>query len=397
MSAIEITCPIANYIAEGSKIDISDYQENSGGHAGNIAYLLGKWGSEVYIASMMGADDYASKIKKDFENANIKTDYIETSYDKKTALSIILLNEQNRFNTAITIANNLKLKKYSFLIEPDVIVSDGNDFQATVSALEKFPKAKSVLMVTKPTNETSELCRYAQNIIFNERSAMMIANIQIDYNNSATLVAVYNKLKQKYDNANIIITLGEKGCVYALNNQVKIIPPINNDIVDTYGAGDIFVGAFCHGLSRNFDIEKNVTFSTIAASFSVTKMTSRASIPSLTEVTSYYEAKMNAQGVANTQAQTNQQSAPQAQATPQQQVASQPAQVQPQAPVKPEVNNQSIAGSDNSLNMNTDVQSAINKQKIVKPAPTNANNSQQTVNPNINQGGNNGNPQNPVS
>jgi len=298
-SILETTCQINEILNEGQKLLLTEKNENGGGHAGNVAYLLGKWGIETYIASMLGADDSAEKIKKEFENIGVRTDFIETSYDKSTGSSLVLINTTNKNNTIFHISSNSFLKKYSFTIEPDVIVTDGNDFNASVAAFDKYPKKLNFLLVSKASNEIMELCRYANNIIFNQSSAEGISNIKIDKNNSSTLVDAYNKLKQKYDRANIIITLGEKGCIYSINGQVKIMPPINLEIVDTNGAGDVFAGAFVYGIAREFGLEKSIAYATIAASMSVTKLTGRMSIPSISEVSNYYDGKFGAQNNPN--------------------------------------------------------------------------------------------------
>ena len=75
-SILEITSQMNDVVIEGNKYRLEEKIECGGGHAGNVAYLLGKWGVETYIASMMGADDAASKIKKEYENIGVKTDYI---------------------------------------------------------------------------------------------------------------------------------------------------------------------------------------------------------------------------------------------------------------------------------------------------------------------------------
>ena len=294
-SLLEITCQINTIITEGVKLPLKEKIETGGGHAGNVAYLLGKWGIETYIASMMGADDTANKIKKEYENIGVKTDYIETSYDKGTSITLSLVNQTNKNNTVFNITNNSPLKKYSFIIEPSVIVTDGNDFNASVAAFDKFSKVPSFLLAGKNSNEITELCRYANYIIFNKKTAEEMTNIIIDYNNSGTLVNAYNKLKQKFSKAEIIITLGEKGSIYALNGQVKIMPPVNVNVEDPNGAGDVFAGAFIYSICRNFDLEKAITYATIASSISTTKLTSRLSIPALTEVSSYYDNKFGSQ------------------------------------------------------------------------------------------------------
>ena len=300
-SLLETTAKINTSLIEGSNIKLQDKTECGGGRAGNIAYLLGKWGVETYIASMMGSDDAASKIKKEYESIGVKTEFIETSFDKGTTTEVVIVNETNKLSTKIKLASNAYLKKYAFGIEPDIIVADGNDFNATVSAFDKFSKVQNYLVINKIDNEILELCRYASNIIFNLTSAEIITNIKIDFNNSSTLVNVYNKIKQKYSKSEIIITLGEKGCIYSINGQVKIMPPVKLDIVDTNGAGDVFAGAYIYSMGRNFGLEKSIAYATIASSLSVGKLTSRLSIPSLTEVSSYYDSKFGAQNNPNTQ------------------------------------------------------------------------------------------------
>lgn len=298
-SLLEITCPINEVIQEGQKLKLEEKVECGGGHAGNAAYLLGKWGVETYIASMMGADDAANKIKKEYEAIGVKTEYIETGYDKQTSQNVVLINKTNKNNTVLEISSKASLKKYSFGIEPNVIISDGNDFNATVSACDKFPNALSILMVNRSNNEITELCKYVKYIIFNKSTAEFVSGIKIDYNDSSTLVNVYNKLKQKYNKAEIIVTLGERGCMYSINAQVKIMPPIRIDLVDSNGAGDAFVGSFAYSMGREFGLEKSLAYATIAASLSTTKMTSRMSFPSLTEVSTYYDNKFGAQNNPN--------------------------------------------------------------------------------------------------
>ncbi len=298
-SILETTCVINELVQEGQKYKLENKVTTGGGHAGNIAYLLSKWGVETYIASMLGADDAADAIKKEYENIGTKTDFLETSYDKQTGESLVIVNETNKNNTVFEIVSNNTLKKYSFNIEPDIIVVDGNDLNASVAALDKFPKVKTFLVASQNTGEVNELGKIVKNIIFNKRIAEAITNQKIDYNDSNTLVNVYNKLKQKYQNAEIVVTLGERGSIYSINGQIKIMPTVISNIVDTNGAGDTFAGAYIYGMAREFGLEKSLAYATIAASLSTTKLTSREAIPTLTEVSTYYDSKFGSQNNPN--------------------------------------------------------------------------------------------------
>lgn len=290
-SCIETTCPIDKQIVEEEEIKITEKYECGGGNAGNIAYLLGKWGVETYIASMLGADDFANKIKKEYETIGVKTDFIETSFDRGTNQKVILVNKTNKSKIALDLNNNTLLKKYAFNVEPDLIVSDGTDYNGSLAAFDRYSKAVSFLSITSPVTETVEMGKYVNYIILNKKSAEAITNIKVDYNESSTIVNIYNKLKQKYQKAEIIVTLGERGCVYSINGQVKIMPTVRVEVVDTYGAGSVFVGAFAYAMGRNFELEKSICYASIASALSTSKMTTRLSIPSLVEVSNYYDEK----------------------------------------------------------------------------------------------------------
>lgn len=294
-SVIETTCVINERIEEGKTIRIDNKTECGGGLAGNVAYLLGKWGVETYIASMLGPDDGASKIKKEYETIGIKTDYLETSYDKKTGQSIVIVNETTKNKTVLDLESNSFLKKYSFGIEPDIVISDGNDFNATVAAFDKYEKIPTYLIVSRFDKEMLELCKYANILFFSQSAAESATNIKFDFNNTATLVSIYNSIKQKYNKSEVIITIGERGCIYSIGGQVKILPPVRVGIVDTNGAKEAFVGGYAYGVLKKFDLEKCLIYGTIAASIATTKLTSRNSLPSLSDVSNYYDSKFGGQ------------------------------------------------------------------------------------------------------
>ena len=298
-SSYETYSEINNSLVEGMTIKQTETQENGGGAAGNISYMLAKWGIESYIASMLGSDDLANKIKKEYEMIGVKTDFNETSYDKGTSKTVIVVNKTNKLNTVIDIPNNAYLKKYGFNIEPDIVISDGYDYGASIHAFDKYNKSISILAVREVNNEIMELGKYVNYIILNKTASEVLANMQIDFNNSSTLVNVYNKIKQRYSKAEIIVTLGERGVMYAINGQVKVMPPIKMDLVCTYSAHSIFTGAFAYGIGRNFGLEKSLLYANIAASLRVNKLSARSGIPSLTEVSNYYDNKFGAQNNPN--------------------------------------------------------------------------------------------------
>ena len=292
-SSWDITVPVDDYPTENTKYRYSEKYAAGGGPASNAAYLLGKWGVDTVIATSIGSDDFGTKIKKEFQEVNVATEYIETSYEKDTSFSFILVNKKNGSRTVFNVATeHPPLKKLNYEFTPDIIFIDGHDYGASQNALSKYPHAITVIDAGRVTQELLELCKYTRYIVCSKGFAETVTNLKFDFNNPQSLVNVYTKLQNKYPNANIVVTLEEHGALYQIDNQIKIMPGLKCNAVDTTGAGDIFHGAFVYGLANNFDMEKIITLANIAGGLSVQKMGSRLSVPNLSEVLDYYTQKM---------------------------------------------------------------------------------------------------------
>ncbi len=300
-SSWDMTVPVDDYPIENTKYRFSEKYSAGGGPASNAAYLLGKWGIETVIATTIGSDDFGTKIKKEFQDIKVNTEYIETNYEKETSFSFILINKKNGSRTVFNVATeHPALKKLNYDFTPDIIFTDGHDYGATQNAISKYQNAITVIDAGRITPELLELCKYIKYIVCSKGFAETVTGMKFDFNNPQSLVNIYTKLQNKYPNSNLTITLEEHGCLYTSGNEIKIMPGLKLTPVDTTGAGDIFHGAFTYGLANGFDMDKIVTFANIAAGLSVTKMGSRLSIPSLSEVMDYYNAKFNVSGLPQT-------------------------------------------------------------------------------------------------
>lgn len=298
-TSYDITCPVEEYPIEGTKYLLSEKQEASGGTAANVAYLLGKWGETSYFAGVVGSDDYGTKIKKELEQVMVKTELMEVSYEVGTPVSVVLVNKKNGSRTRFDIVSNTQpiLKKYEYSIKPDVIFSDGKEYSATINALNKFPRAISIVDAGRVNRDLLELCKFVKYIVCSKGFAEAVSGLKIDFNNSASLVNVYKKLKQKYPNNEIVVTLENMGAMYTVDGEIRVMPGIKANVVDPSGAGDIFHGAFAYCIANGFDMEKAITYSNITAGLSLNKMGGSPSIPMLKEVISYYNQKFKKEAV----------------------------------------------------------------------------------------------------
>lgn len=291
----DITCSFDGYPLEGKKYLLNEKIESGGGSAANVSYLLGIWGETSYFSGVIGSDDYGTKLKKELEQATVKTELMEISYEVGTSLSLTLVNKKTSSRTKLDIVDNMLpvLKKYEYSLNPDVVFVDGREYAASINAFNKFPNAKSIVDADRTDRDLLELCKFVKYIICSQSFAERVSGTKVDFNNSVSLVEVYKRLKERYPNAEVVVTLKNMGALYCLNGEIKIMPGIKTNMIDPSGAGDIFNGAFSYGIANNFDLEKAVTYANIAAGLSVSRLGGRTSIPTLKEVVSYYNQKFN--------------------------------------------------------------------------------------------------------
>ena len=130
-SKYDITCMIDSYPEENSELNISDISEIGGGPAANAAYVLGKYKVDTYLGSMVGDDTFGSLIRKDLEKVGVHTEYMEIAYEKRTAISLIMLSSKDKSRTIYNLVKEkLLMKKTEFAMDPDLVLVDTFDYGA---------------------------------------------------------------------------------------------------------------------------------------------------------------------------------------------------------------------------------------------------------------------------
>ncbi|MDX8337172.1 carbohydrate kinase family protein [Candidatus Cetobacterium colombiensis] len=283
-SACDITYVLQDYPMENRKYKAEATKIMGGGPTGNAAYLLGKFGEFPSYITTLGKDFYGDLIIRELNSVNVdlKNSLINEEYT--TPCSMIITNVSNGSRTILNhrnknyIPDNYKMK---YLKEPEIILFDGHEIELARVTLEKFPNALTVLDAGSYKEETVELGQKVDYLICSEDFARDYAKVQELTKENYDLV--FSKLEE-LNGKNIVITLGEKGCIYKRNGELYNFPAFKTKAIDTTGAGDIFHGAFVYSLGKGYDFIKAIKFSSACASLSVEKIGGRESIPELKDV-----------------------------------------------------------------------------------------------------------------
>lgn len=283
----DITFPVKEFIVENKKIRTQERVECGGGPASNAAYLLGRWGAETYIAGLVGNDVYGNKIKKEFEQANVNTKYLEMREGYQTSNSIIINNTTNGSRTILSYRASLeKMKDFKLDFEPDIILIDGHEVELSNKMLEEYPNAISIIDAGRATDEVIALAKKVNYVVCSKEFAESVTGININYDDEDTIVRLYREMEKRFHGI-VVITLENKGSLYKYDGHIGIMDAIDVEAVDSTGAGDLFHGAFTYGVSKKYNLNTVLTIATVAGGISVTRIGGRNSVATKEEMRQY--------------------------------------------------------------------------------------------------------------
>jgi sugar/nucleoside kinase (ribokinase family) len=272
------------YPAENSKTETNLLMESGGGPAANAAWLLAHWGERTALATVVGQDYYGSQAVKELADAGVDCRLIEQRTGCPTPLSFILANRTTGSRTIINRklpAAALHLSRQSLRgLDPQLLLFDGHELEASLAALEAFPSAITVLDAGSLREGTSTLAGKVRYLVCSERFATQVTG---EADVAAHGPACLRRLREQYGNV-VVVTLGAQGAVFEDGEQQGQIPALPVEACDTTAAGDIFHGAFAFALLKGMDLQKALQVATVAAGISVQKPGGRPSAPELSAV-----------------------------------------------------------------------------------------------------------------
>jgi fructokinase len=228
-----------------------------GGCAANTSYGLSRLGVDVKLAGKVGKDSFGSFLIDSLKNDNVNVDAVICDNKVNTASCVVLVSEDGERSFCYCPGANETLTKE----ELDNILRE-NSFSG--------PFSKTIIHITSPSKEPqldieSILAEAGQKGIFSTMDVDWNGNnewvkkvigclkyIDIFFCNEKEgklLTGQAVPLKMAYrlmekGAGRVVIKLGGKGSLYADRNQSIKVPGYKVKVVDTTGAGDIFVSGF---------------------------------------------------------------------------------------------------------------------------------------------------------
>ena len=264
-----------------------------GGDATNQAMILAKLGASVKLVSGLGTDNIGRFIQGIIVSAGVDVSCIAQT-EGPSVVSVVVIDETGQ--RKIIHANLPECTHYI----PDLNAMRGSKIVSIGSINHPpFDHMEQIIRVARAAKEQGsivcadviarnrnhrlecfgEALQYIDYIFPNESEAAILTG--------RTEVSEIADAFLRYGVGNVVIKVGEKGCVVKNADGIHVFPAIGGCVVDTTGAGDNFAAGFIRGLLDGKDLAGCCEFAAGTAGIAISVMGANTGVQSYHQVDSF--------------------------------------------------------------------------------------------------------------
>lgn len=279
---IDHTYQLPHLVRPGETLASDSYHKSEGGKGFNQAVALAKAGQEVYLAGAIGQDglflrDYLQELGVHTEHLCVldaPTGHAMIQLDMKGQNCIILFGGTNGMITEAMIDEVLA----------DFGAGDYLLLQNEISHVDSIicaAHAKGMHIILNPSPMSPELLTWPLELV----EWFILNEIEgADITGKTQPEEMLDELLRRYPACHVVLTLGERGSVYADATQRMDQGIVSAHTVDTTAAGDTFTGYFIHALLQGEAIQQALKTAACASAITVSRPGAGRSIPAAEEV-----------------------------------------------------------------------------------------------------------------
>lgn len=270
-----------------------------GGKGANQAVAAKRSGGNIAFIAKVGDDLFGNNMKDHFKTEGLPPHLILSDLDEPTGIAQIFVSEKGENSIAVAPGANMKLLPKdlidfeNLITNTDVVLMQLETPMETVEYVAGIAFKNNVKLILNPAPAQklgNELLQKVWMITPNETEANLLTEQQVVDEKSAEAAAA--KLLDK-GVKNVIITMGERGCLLSNENGHKHFSAFKASAVDTTAAGDVFNGTLAVGVTQGKSLEEAILFASAAAAISVTREGAQPSIPKADEINEFINKSKN--------------------------------------------------------------------------------------------------------
>ncbi len=285
---MDIILSSARLPVTGETIKADKYYMYPGGKGANQAVAVARTGVRPQLIGKLGNDYFAEMITTYLKKENID---LSLTYGDKTGIAMINVESSGKNMITVYPGSNgsmayddfhdINIKNSIVMFQQEIPLKTIRDFISNIAG-----NGNMIITDPSPFNEDRYILENTDILTPNENEAQLLAGCSIKNVEDAKKAS--RIILEKYK-SNVIIKLGDNGCLINYEGNIKYFRPYKVEPVDTTGAGDCFNGAFASEFLRTESIDKSMEFANIAGALSTTGYGAFPSFPYRNQIISIME------------------------------------------------------------------------------------------------------------
>jgi len=283
-SCLDYIAVINQFPEENQKVPLEFRLTEGGGQGGTASCCISRLGGSVAYTGKLGDDAAGRFCLKRLEEFGVATDFIEIVSGGKTPVAYILVTAGSGHRTIVYERNslpkifidkqlkNLTARSEIVLLDPEVTHLAGPLKAVAEGRMKIVYDCERWRAGIEDVMESADY--FIPSSEFLESDRLNFGNIPLNRK-----IAKLNEMVT----GQLIVTGGEKGAYYPIDDKLYQVAAPTVKAVDTIGAGDNFHAAFAFALKKGLDLHQAVRLSVAVASLSCREFGGRNGVPEMEE------------------------------------------------------------------------------------------------------------------
>lgn len=281
---IDKTYQVPHFVQPGETLLAGGYQCSAGGKGLNQSIAAARAGSQVVHAGAVGPD--GDMLLEALSCSGVDVSHIMAS---QTATGHAVIQVDPSGQNCILVLGGANRELTQGYVEDVLRACDGDDIVLLQNEISMVPfiieraytLGLKIAFNPSPVDEALLMfpLEHVSWLILNEVEGSQLAGLTGAEDRDVLLA-----LRERYPQTEIILTVGERGALYAGREGLHACPAYRVPVVDTTGAGDTFCGYFLAGTLRGERVETCLEMASKAASIAISRPGASISIPWMKDV-----------------------------------------------------------------------------------------------------------------
>ncbi|MBW2736563.1 MAG: hypothetical protein JRH20_29600 [Deltaproteobacteria bacterium] len=280
---VEQLALVDRYPEPGSRAEMAGYTMQWGGPIVTALSTLANLGSSCRLLGKLGDDVFGRFVLRGCAEFDIDIESFVTQKGRVSPCRIVVAEHATRRRSSLTSAGNvdplgLDEVDLSALDGAKLLLVDGLHGDVQLAAAERARAAgtRVVLDAREIREGMGELMAISDVLIATERFASEVAPRGEIEDSLIELCRMGPEM--------VVVKQGKEGSIGLQGEMLVRQPPLKVEVVDTTGAGDVFVGGYCYGLCAGASLERCIQLASAAAGLSCKEFGPLGGLPSRDEL-----------------------------------------------------------------------------------------------------------------